>query len=332
MELTIRKPDDFHVHLRDGEMLATVLPYTAKQFARALIMPNLKPEAIRTAQDLISYRARILAQGTDLTPLMTIKITDETTPDSVSESFQDGAIAGKVYPTGSTTNAEDGVSDFGKLRPVFEEMEALGMVLCLHGEIPDVFCFYRETTFLSVLYWLTEQFPELKIVVEHITGEEIGTEIEKLPSTVAATITAHHLVLTLDHVLGGKFKPHNFCKPIPKRPQDLMWLMQAATSGNPKFFFGSDSAPHPREKKECAEGEAGVFTAPVVLAILAQQFEAFYRLERLENFVSRFGAQFYGLPLNNGTLTLVKEPWQVPEEIGGVVPLKAGEMLEWQVK
>ncbi|MBI4239576.1 dihydroorotase [Candidatus Uhrbacteria bacterium] len=334
MQLEIRKPDDFHLHLRDGDMLANVLPLSAAQFARATVMPNLSPK-ILTAADVESYRARILSnlKGEAFEPLMTLYVNDNTTPEMIAEAKKIGTVAGKVYPKNMTTGSDDGVSDFNRLYPVVEAMQECGMLLLLHGEdpTPNVFCLKREELFLPILKKSVADFPRLNIVFEHVSSAAAVSLISELPDTVAATITVHHLILTLDDVIGGMLKTHHFCKPIAKTPKDRNALLMAALSGNPKFFFGSDSAPHAQKKKEASSGMAGIFTAPVALPLLADLFEQNNALEKLESFVSQFGAECYGLPLSQEKLVLEKKEWTVPLEYGGVVPFKAGETLNWHV-
>jgi dihydroorotase len=317
--LTIRRPDDFHVHVRQGDMLAPMVEATARYFARALIMPNTNPP-ILTDADVTAYENEILAVSPlSFDPLMTIKIVPETTPMQIREAHRADVTAGKLYPDGVTNNSANGVRDFKALSPVFATMEEIGMVLCLHGEDPgeDVFCLDREEKFLETLQWILEAFPGLKVVMEHLS----------------TAVTAHHLEITLDDVIGDKLRPHHFCKPVAKRPQDRARLIAAVTEpGQKKFFLGTDSAPHYRGAKECDCGAAGVFTAPLALPLLAEIFEQHGALDRLEAFTSVNGARFYGLPLNQGMLTLVREPWTVPEDYSGVVPLRAGKTLQWRVK
>jgi len=330
----IRKPDDFHCHLRDGNMLECVIGFTARQFKRAVVMPNLKPP-ILTARDAAKYRAAIIGyRPNGFEPLMTIQITDCTTPAMVHEAADSGVVAGKVYPFGVTTNSQNGVSDFSRLRPIWQEMENLGMLVLFHGEdpSPEAVCLHREKLFLPTLFGIASGFPGLKIVLEHITTRDAVEFVARLPENVAATITAHHLLLTIDDVIGELIQPHNFCKPIAKLPDDRKALLEAATSGNPKFFFGSDSAPHFIENKECGQGCAGVFSAPVALPLLAQIFEQQGMLEKLEDFVSVFGARFYGLPRNTETIKLAREDWQAAHVCNGVVvPFLAGKILHWRV-
>jgi len=347
--LRIRRPDDFHVHLRQGDMLRDVLPSTAMIFGRALVMPNTLPPVL-TGDDAVRYERTIRdaavmagASAVDFQPLMTIKIVASTTPEIITEAKAKGVIAGKLYPEGVTTNSEDGPKNLRSLFPVFERMQSEGMVLCLHGEVPGVFCMDREEVFLHSLRDLAVIFPRLRMVLEHVTTAAAVQAVMDtsflspgVPGNVAATITPHHLLLTLDDVVGDKLRPHHFCKPIAKKPSDRDALVRAATSGNPRFFLGTDSAPHARDQKECASGCAGVFCAPVAMEVLAEVFEDHHALDKLEAFTSEFGARFYGLPLNEGHVTLMKpkdSPYAVPERIhivdGEIVPFRAGETLRW---
>jgi dihydroorotase len=296
-------------------------------------MPNTSPIEIRTAVEAAKYRGEIkelCRHG--FTPLMTIKLLDRTTPHEIQASKAAGVIAGKVYPQGVTTNSDNGPADLQGLYSVFAEMERVGMVLCLHGEDPKAFCLDRESTFLAQLCDIARCFPKLKIVMEHVTTLQAVGVVKELPDTVAATITAHHLYLTLDDVIGAKLHPHNFCMPIAKRPQDRDALRRAVLSGNPKFFLGTDSAPHVREMKECSEGCAGVFTAPMVIPLLTSFFEEFEALEMYEHFTSENGARFYGLPLNEGKMRLVRQPFRIPDMVEGVVPYLAGKTLNWRIE
>lgn len=324
-------PLDAHCHLRDGKMLGLVVHYTAQQFPRAVVMPNTNPP-ILTGEDVWRYRREIKNCYAEFEPLMTFQITDKTTPEIVAVTKNAGAIAGKVYPQGVTTNSHNGVTDFDALAPVLQEMQRQNMLLLLHGEDPDpkTFCLDREKEFLLTLHDLAEGFPELKIVLEHITTAGAVDAVMNYPN-VAATITAHHLVLTLNDVVGGLISPHNFCKPLAKRPEDRKALLNAATSGNPKFFGGTDSAPHLKSNKECSHGCAGCFTAPVALQLYAQVFEEQNALDRLEGFASKFGANFYGLPQSQKTIELIKEDWEVPPECCGIVPFMACKVLRWRV-
>jgi len=336
--LTLRRPDDFHLHLRDGALLGQVLPHTAAVFGRALVMPNLDPPVL-TGADAERYRKEILGArpsdgaGSDFEPLMTIKIVPSTTPAIIRDAAAAGVVAGKLYPEGVTTNSSDGVRDVLALGEVFAAMAEAGLVLCLHGETPDAFCLDREERFLfEVLPELARSFPELRIVVEHVSTAAAVDWVQHQPgANVAATITVHHLLLTLDDVVGGMLSPHHFCKPVAKRPADRAAIVAAAVSGDPRFFLGTDSAPHPREAKESAQGCAGVFTAPVALPLLATVFEEQSALDMLDAFCSGHGAAFYGLLPNPGTLRLLREPWTVPVDYDGVVPLNAGSTLPWRV-
>ena len=331
--LEIRMPDDFHVHFRQGMMLKGVVNHTASQFKRAMVMPNTEPP-IRNGEDVKRYHQEILdgidPQYQGFEPLMTFKITPATTVEDV-KSVAGLVVAGKLYPDGVTTNSHGGVTDFQAIYPVFEAMQEHGIVLSLHGEKPGEFCLDREERFLATLVQLVQDFPSLKIVLEHASTKAAIDLVEKLPDTVAATITLHHLQLTLDDVVGTLNHPHYFCKPIPKRYEDRDALLRAAFSGNPKFFFGSDSAPHLKERKECSEGCAGVFTAPVTMSSLLTLFMEHEQLDRLEDFVSVFGAKFYGVGLNEEKIQLVQEDWKVPDGYSGIVPYKAGETLSWKV-
>ena len=339
--LRLRRFDDMHCHFRTGPFLAKVLPYTTRYAGRAITMPNTRPRAVLTAEDVIRYRNEIetalkrMPDPPSFEPLMTIEIRDGTTPQIVTQALSAGAIAGKIYPLGVTTNSDEGLRDFfgGDISETFRAMQDLGMPLLLHGEIdqPQTLVTKREWAFLPILLKLAEKFPRLKIVLEHISTKEAVSSVFKLGNNVAATITAHHLCLTLNDVIGSGVQPHNACAPMPKDFDDRDALIEAATSGDSKFFLGSDSAPHPREKKECSRGACGVFTAPVLPEILAEVFERARCLCRLENFTSRFGAKFYGLPLNKGFIRLVRKEWTVPHQMGSVVPFMAGAKLRWRL-
>jgi len=330
LKITIRYPDDCHVHLRQGAMLEVVAPATDRQFFRALVMPNTDPPILNVA-DAERYRQRILEARTSFMPIMTIKLVPSTTPEIIREAK--GMVrAGKLYPEGVTTNSEDGVREISRLFPVFETMEKTGMVLCLHGETPGAFTLDREKNFLETLFGISTTFPKLKIVLEHVTTADAVREVERLPDNVAATITVHHLYLTLDDIIGGTLRPHAFCKPVAKRPEDREALIAAATGGNPKFFLGTDSAPHPRGRKECDGGCAGIFSAPVAMQALTAIFERRGALAAMEDFASRFGAEFYGWPLSESRLTLVRKSWTAPEDWHGVVPFMAGQTLDWQIE
>lgn len=341
--LEIRKPDDWHVHPRHDEtpdkLTQNVLPYTAGVFARALAMPNLTDiglvvtaEHVRLYRDFLVASARHLGFP-DFQPLMTIRLTPNTTPEIIAKAKAAGAIAIKLYPEGVTTGAEEGIQDVMNLAEVFAFMQEIDMVLSVHAEKPKASLSSAEEKYLPILAKIADFFPRLRIVVEHISTSLMGEWVRKMPANVAATITPHHLVLTRDDVFG---QPHHFCKPVAKSEEDRRYLLRQAISGNPKFFLGTDSAPHPREKKERfgfgVEMLAGIFNAPVALPILAAIFEHYGDLNRLNDFVSRFGAEFYGLPLNDGRLVLEKKSWTVPPLCGNVVPFLAGRKLDWQVK
>lgn len=340
-EITIRKPDDFHCHLRKGDLLKSVLIYTARQFGRVLAMPNINPP-ILTADDAREYEIEIKNALNDLADdvdsykdfvlLKSIKLTNRTTPKIIHEAKKDGVLVGKAYPVGVTTNSDDGISEFQEMEDVFSAMQEVGMALSIHGEAADssIPALKKEEEFLPILDWIVKKFLRLRIVLEHLSTEAAVNYIVWAPSNVVATITAHHLVLTLDDIIGGALQPHNFCKPIAKTKRDRDALIEAATSGNPKFFFGSDSAPHLKCSKETSAGAAGIFSAPVALPVLADVFEKAGCIENLENFVSVFGAQFYNLPLNYKEITLIKESWVVPT-ITSVSFFKMGEVMNWRV-
>lgn len=334
--ITIRRPDDFHVHFRQAEMLAEMVPLTAAHYKRALVMPNTNPP-ILDREDAAAYLGDIRAVSPPgFEPLMTIKIVPDTTPAQIRRAYNTGiVIAGKLYPDGVTFSSEGGVRDFKALSPVFATMEEIGMVLCLHGEDPseDVFCLDREEKFLGTLQWILDKFQDLRVVMEHVSTRKAAYMVEHFPSrNLAATITAHHLELTLNDVVDGGLKPHHYCKPIAKRPEDRDWLVNAVIrEGQTKFFLGTDSAPHYRGSKECDCGAAGVFTAPLALPLLAEIFDQRGALRQLEAFTSVNGANFYGLHPNEETTTLVRQSWTVPDEYSGVVPLRAGQKLQWQV-
>lgn len=332
--LTIRRPDDWHVHLRDGDMLKLVAPCTARQFARAIVMPNLLPP-ITTVDAANAYRNRIIAAaGPGFTPLMTCYLTDDTSPDEVARGFQEGVwVAAKLYPAGATTNSASGVTNIRRIHSVLERMQSIGMVLCLHGEVtdPEVDVFDREAVFIEqVLSRLVDDFPDLKIVLEHITTIEAADFIAGNGGKVAATVTPQHLVINRNALFAGGLRPHAYCLPVAKREQHREAVRRAATSGWNNVFLGTDSAPHARSAKESACGCAGIFNAPYALESYAQVFEEENALDRLEGFASINGARFYGLPINHETVTLERSEQQVPDEIDGLVPFHAGETLRWK--
>jgi len=341
MELTLARPDDWHLHVRDGAALASVIPHTATQFDRAIIMPNLSPP-VTTTELALAYRDRILAAvpaGSGFTPLMTLYLTDATSPDEIARARQSGHVyAVKLYPAGATTHADAGVTDINKTHAVLEAMEAAGMPLLVHAETtdPEIDVFDLEAVFIERhLQPLMERFPGLKIVLEHVTTADGIEFVTGAPETVAATITAHHLLLNRNAMFAGGLRPHTYCLPVLKRERHREALINAATGGNRKFFLGTDSAPHSKAAKESACGCAGIYTAHAALELYAQVFEAAGALDRLEGFASRHGADFYGLPRNTGTITLRKTDWQVPENYplgdSSLVPLFAGETLDWQI-
>ena len=335
--LTIRRPDDWHVHLRDGDVLRVVAPFTARQFARATVMPNLVPP-ITTIGGAVDYRERIWeAAGREFTPLLTYYLTDEADPDVIEHGFNDNVwAAAKLYPADATTNSAFGVTDLRNIYPALERMQTIGMVLCIHGEVtdPDVDVFDREAVFIDrILTGLVKDFPDLKIVLEHITTAEAAQFVRDASENVAATITPQHLHLNRNALFAGGLRPHAYCLPIVKREKHRLAVRAAATSGSPKFFLGTDSAPHPRHAKESACGCAGIFNAPYALESYAEVFDEEGALDRLEGFASEHGARFYGLPLNEGTVTLNREANDVPDRLGvgdiDLTPFHAGSELRW---
>lgn len=341
--LRIRKPDDFHVHLREEEMLRRILPFTANVFSRALVMPNLR-EPLVSAYKVRGYFKQLdkycKKQGfNSFRALRTLYLTDGMLASNIAWSqVWEGVIAVKLYPKNTTTGSLQGVSDVRRLGSVFAEMEKRGMILSIHGEMPETHSDYAEIEFLQgPFWWIYQNFPRLKMVWEHVTTAEIVSLLERYPDHIAGTITAHHLMMTRDDVFGN---PHNYCKPPAKSEEDQIALLNAAISGNPKFFFGSDSAPHWKWQKELINAKAGVFSTPVAMQVLTQVFEELGALHRLENFVSRFGAEFYGLPLNKDELVLKKNLWRIPlaytrnldgEATEPIVPFMAGQILDWQI-
>jgi len=338
--LTIRRPDDWHVHLRDGDMLEVVAPYTARQFARAIVMPNLAPPIISVAC-AEAYRTRILSAlptGSDFTPLMTCYLIDRAEPAELVRGFESGAwVAAKLYPAHATTNSAHGVTDIRTLRPALEAMQRIGMPLLVHGEVTDpaVDIFDREAVFIErVLAGVVCDFPALKIVFEHITTAEAVAFVEGAGPTLAATVTPQHLLLNRNAIFEGGIRPHAYCLPVAKRERHRLAVRRAAVSGSPKFFLGTDSAPHAVERKEAACGCAGIFNAPFALEAYAGVFEAEGALDKLEGFASGHGPRFYGLPLNGGTVTLEQVETKVPDSLPAagthLVPFLAGETLRWR--
>jgi dihydroorotase len=339
--ITLTKPDDMHLHLRDGDAMRSVLPHSAQRFSRAIVMPNLRPPVTTTAMAL-AYRQRILAAlpaGAAFEPLMTLYLTDNTEPAEIARAKASGVVhAVKYYPAGATTNSDSGVTDLEKVRGVLEAMEAAGMPLLVHGEVtwPDVDVFDRERIFLDrVLAPLLQRHARLRLVVEHITTREAVRFVLATPPRVAATITAHHLLLNRNALFSGGMRPYHYCLPILKRETHRHALIEAALSGNPKFFLGTDSAPHSRVSKECDCGCAGMYTAHAGIELYAEIFAANGALDRLEAFASAHGAAFYGLPMNRETITLVKEACPVPGEYAfgdeTLVPFRAGDQVGWRI-
>jgi len=339
-QLTITRPDDWHLHLRDGARLQAVVAHTAAQFRRALVMPNLVP-AVETVEQALAYRGRILAAAGNVgfEPLMTLYLTPRTTAEEVRRAAADPHVhAIKLYPAGATTNSDAGIHSLEVTFPVLEAMAEQGLPLCIHGELtdPSVDVFDREARFVSeVLAPLSERFSELPIVLEHVTTEEAVSFVRSARAGVAATITAHHLLYNRNALFRGGLRPDYYCLPVLKREQHRRALVEAAISGDPRFFLGTDSAPHARSAKHAACGCAGCYTAHAALPLYAQAFESAGALHRLEAFASHFGADFYGLPRNSDSITLRREPWQVPAEYGfgeeSLTPLCAGETLAWSV-
>ncbi|WP_019447065.1 dihydroorotase [Cupriavidus sp. BIS7] len=339
-KLTITRPDDWHLHLRDGAALAAVLPDTARQFSRAIIMPNLKPP-VTTVEQASAYRARILAAlpaGMAFEPLMTLYLTDNTPPEEIIAARASGFVhAVKLYPAGATTNSDAGVTDIGRCAATLEAMQREGLPLLVHGEVTDgdIDIFDREAVFIDrVMKPLRRDFPELKVVFEHITTRDAAQYVAEAEGPVGATITAHHLLYNRNAIFTGGIRPHYYCLPVLKREIHREALVKAATSGSPRFFLGTDSAPHARGLKEHACGCAGCYTALHAMELYAEAFDAAGALDKLEAFASFNGPAFYGLPRNTGTLTLTREDWELPAELPygdtTLVPLRAGETLRWR--
>ncbi len=338
--LTLKRPDDWHLHLRDGAALAAVLPATARQFARAIVMPNLRPP-ITTAAAALAYRQRILQAlpaGLAFEPLMTLYLTDNTPPEEVRRARDAGVVALKLYPAGATTNSDAGVTDIRKCYATLQAMQRAGLLLLVHGEVtdPEIDIFDREAVFIDrVMQPLRRDFPELKVVFEHITTREAALYVAGSDSHTAATITAHHLLYNRNALFTGGLRPHYYCLPVLKKEQHRLALVQAATSGSGKFFLGTDSAPHAAALKEQSVCGAGCYTAPAALELYAEAFEAAGALHQLEGFASLHGPAFYGLPVNTGTVTLQREDWVLPETLpfgdALIKPLRAGETLHWRL-
>ncbi|WP_281557624.1 dihydroorotase [Thalassomonas sp. RHCl1] len=339
--LTITRPDDWHVHLRDGAVLTNTVADISRYFGRAIVMPNLVPP-VTDASSAKAYYDRIMAQNPQahFTPLMVLYLTDETTPQDIIDAKAQGlVVAAKLYPAGATTNSSSGVTDISKLGPVFAAMEQLGMLLLIHGEVTDhdIDIFDREGVFIErTLRPLVAQYPNLKVVLEHITTKNAVEFVNEAGSNVAATITAHHLLFNRNHMLVGGIRPHYFCLPILKRNIHQQALIEAATSGSEKFFLGTDSAPHTQQAKEAACGCAGAYTAHAAIELYAEAFEEADALDKLEAFASLNGPRFYGLPVNGDKITLEKKSWQVPTSLpfgeDKVIPIRADDTITWQVK
>jgi dihydroorotase len=342
MKITLTRPDDWHLHVRDGAVLGSVVPHTARRFRRAIIMPNLKPPVTDTTAAL-AYRGRILAvlpDNASFEPLMTLYLTDRTEAAEIYRARQSGVVhAVKFYPAGATTHADAGVTNVEKTWPALEAMQEAGMPLLVHGEVTDseVDVFDREAVFIDrILEPLTQRFQRLKVVLEHVTTRQGVDFVVNGPASVAGTLTAHHLLMNRNAMFSGGIRPHHYCLPVLKREQHRRALLDAVISGHPRLFLGTDSAPHPRAAKESACGCAGLYTAHAALELYAEAFEAAGALDRLEAFASFFGADFYGLPRNTETITLRREDWQVPPSYplaeNEVVPMRAGEAIHWRVQ
>jgi len=339
--LTLTRPDDWHLHVRDGDVLRNVVPHTARCFARAIIMPNLKPP-VTTVQQALAYRDRILAslpKSSSFNPLMTLYLTDNTRPAEIRTAVESPHVhAVKYYPAGATTNADFGVTDISHTYAVLEVMEELGLPLLIHGEVTDpaVDVFDREAVFIeTVLIPLLQRYPKLRVVLEHITTQQAVAFIHATQDNIAATITAHHLLMNRNAMFQGGIRPHHYCLPVLKRELHRQALVKAATSGNPKFFLGTDSAPHAQSAKESACGCAGMYTAYAAMELYAEAFEHAGALDKLEGFSSFFGADFYGLPRNKDTITLSKQEWTIPQTLAfadeTLIPLRAGESVSWKL-
>jgi dihydroorotase len=341
-KISLTRPDDWHLHLRDGAAMAAVLPDTAKQFARAIVMPNLRPP-VTTTELAAAYRQRIMdavPAGMSFEPLMTLYLTDNTSADEIAKAKASGFIHGvKLYPAGATTNSDSGVTNLDHCEKALAAMEKLGVPLLTHAEVTDndVDVFDRERVFIERhMIPLLKKFPALKIVFEHITTKDAADFVTAAPNNVAATITAHHLLMNRNDMFKGGIQPHHYCLPILKREEHRVALVKAAVSGNAKFFLGTDSAPHAKHTKEAACGCAGMYTAHTAMELYAEAFEKESALDKLEGFASFYGADFYGLPRNTAQITLVKESWKVPDSLpfdgDTLVPLRAGQTLQWKLQ
>lgn len=341
-ELSITTPDDWHLHFRDGDILRETVPATARCFHRAIVMPNLVPP-VTNAEMLVAYRQRILdarPAESSFEPLMTLYLTNQTSAEDIRAAKAAGAVAAKLYPAGATTNSDAAVSALDALFPIFAEMAEQGMLLLVHGEVTDaeIDIFDREKVFIDRhLQRIVANFPQLKVVLEHITTADAAQFVSGSSDNVAATITPQHLMLNRNHLLVGGIRPHNYCLPVLKRSTHQQALRDVVASGSEKFFLGTDSAPHEKHRKESACGCAGCYSAWSAIELYAQVFEELGCLDKLEGFASHYGADFYGLPRNNGTIKLVREPWQIPEQItlpngNPIVPFHAGQLVNWKLK
>ncbi len=334
MQITLPMFDDFHIHLRNDERM----PIATSQLrnggvCRGIIMPNIVPKAVTDAAIFAEYKKRLQAVEPNFEYLGAISLTPKTDEKIIKDAVAAGIKIGKQYPAGVTTNSENGVTDISSMYPVYAAMEEHGLILSFHGELPKVPLLEAESAFLPILRDIVKTFPKLKIIMEHISTAEGIETIKSLPDNVAATITVQHMMLTLQDVIGSRLRPHNFCMPIVKHESDRQAIVQVVKDGNPKFFFGSDSAPHFRETKECPSGAAGVFTTPIIAPVLADFFEKNNMLDRLENFTSKFGADFYGLERNKTTISLTNEhSYTIPEVFNKVVPLFAGKTINWALQ
>jgi len=339
--ISLTQPDDWHLHLRDGAALAAVLPATARQFARAIVMPNLRPP-VTTAAAAVAYRQRIMAAlpaGLAFTPLMTLYLTDNTPPEEIARAKAAGVVALKLYPAGATTNSDAGVTDVRKCHATLEAMQREGLLLLVHGEVTDseIDIFDREAVFIDrVMEPLRRSFPALKVVFEHITTTEAAQYVTEAGPHTAATLTAHHLLYNRNALFTGGLRPHYYCLPVLKKEKHRLALVQAATSGSPRFFLGTDSAPHASVMKEQSVCGAGCYTAPAAMELYAEAFEGASALDKLEGFASHHGADFYGLPRNTRTVTLKREAWVLPETLpfgdATIKPLRGGETLNWKLQ
>ena len=329
--VTFRAPDDMHIHLRQGSELKKYARRAAKVFARAVVMPNVKPP-ITTPAGLISYRNEIQRCTTGFQPLMTFKLVAGLNANQVAGLKDSGAVAGKYYPEGVTTNSEDGIRNTGELFPILEAMEEMDIILCVHGEKPGDPILTREQSFIPEFEQIVKKFPRLRIVFEHVSTKEAVAFVRNMPDSIAATVTVHHLLFTLEDMMASGFYPELYCKPVVKHASDMEAIRQAVLEGGSKFFFGSDSAPHPRAAKSKAPVASGVYSSPVALPLLIDFFDSHGALGKLEDFVSRFGAEFYRLPLNEGRSEWQRISDKVPRAIDGAIPLLAGKTVSWKKK